>query len=55
MSKAGEPDKTDAGEAPDNRLAPRSLHDFDQQVLRSALEQARSLQRRIMLDYGAGL
>jgi CBS domain-containing protein len=40
------------GEAPDNRLAPDALHDFDQQVLRAALEQARTLQTRLALDYG---
>jgi CBS domain-containing protein len=37
---------------PDNRLAPDALHDFDQQVLRAALEQARTLQTRLALDYG---
>jgi CBS domain-containing protein len=41
----------EVGKPPDNRLAPRSLHDFDRQVLRSAFEQARSLQRRLALDY----
>src|SRR5690606_2039928 len=40
------------GAAPDNRLRPGALHDFDRDVLRSALVQARSLQRRLGLDYG---
>ncbi|MCC6531952.1 MAG: CBS domain-containing protein [Burkholderiales bacterium] len=42
----------DAGIAPDNRIAPDTLHDFDQQVLKLALEQARSLQSRLAMDYG---
>jgi CBS domain-containing protein len=45
----------EVGEAPDNRLAPGELHEFDQQVLRSALEQARMLQARLALDYGVGM
>lgn len=40
------------GEEPDNKLAPAALHDFDQQVLKLALEQARSLQSRLAMDYG---
>jgi CBS domain-containing protein len=39
------------GQAPDNRLKPAELHDFDRQVLRSALEQAQTLQTRLALDY----
>jgi CBS domain-containing protein len=44
----------EAGKEPDNRLVPNSLHDFDQHVLRTALQQARWLQRRIAADYGVG-
>jgi len=39
------------GLAPDNRVDPRALNDFDREVLRSALRRTRALQRRIALDY----
>ena len=41
------------GDAPDNRVDPRDLNDFDRAVLRSALARTRALQRRIALDYQA--
>ena len=41
-----------AGMAPGNRLDPDRLNDFDQRVLKLALEQARALQQRLALDYG---
>jgi CBS domain-containing protein len=44
----------EAGKEPDNQLVAGSLHDFDQQVLRTALQQSRWLQRRIAADYGVG-
>ncbi|RPI46085.1 MAG: CBS domain-containing protein [Betaproteobacteria bacterium] len=40
-----------AGLPPSNRVDPEQLNDFDQQVLKLALEQARLLQRRLALDY----
>jgi CBS domain-containing protein len=39
------------GLAPDNRVDPGALNDFDRAVLRSALERSRSLQQRVALDY----
>jgi CBS domain-containing protein len=39
------------GLAPDNRIDPRALNDFDRDVLRSALGRTRALQRRVALDY----
>jgi CBS domain-containing protein len=42
----------EAGGEPDNLLVPATLHEFDQQILRTALQQARWLQRRIAADYG---
>jgi CBS domain-containing protein len=39
------------GIEPDNRVDPRALNDFDRDVLRNALRQARALQRRLALDY----
>jgi CBS domain-containing protein len=39
------------GLAPDNRVDPRALNDFDRTVLRDALQQSRSLQHRVALDY----
>jgi len=41
------------GRAPDNRVDPRALNDFDSAVLRSAFRRTRSLQRRLALDYQA--
>jgi len=41
------------GRAPDNRVDPRALNDFDAAVLRSALRRTRSLQRRLALDFRA--
>jgi CBS domain-containing protein len=38
-------------ESPTNRLDPDTLHDFDRQTLKLALEQAASLQTRLALDY----
>jgi CBS domain-containing protein len=35
----------------DNRIDPYALHDFDRQVLVTAMEQARAIQRRIALDH----
>lgn len=37
----------------DNRIDPYALHDFDRRVLVTALEQARTIQARIALDYQA--
>lgn len=37
----------------DNRIDPYALHDFDQRVLVTALEQARTIQARIALDHQA--
>ena len=45
----------EAGVEPDNLLVPATLHDFDQQILRTALTQARWLQRRIAADYGVAV
>lgn len=42
-----------SGEAPDNRIDPSSLHDFDRSVLRLAFGQARRLQQRLAMDYRA--
>lgn len=39
------------GASPDNRIDPAALHEFDQQLLRLALEHGRELQRRLALDY----
>jgi CBS domain-containing protein len=39
------------GLAPENRVAPRSLNDFDQRTLACALEQARAVQARLAADY----
>ena len=39
------------GVAPDNRVDPRTLNDFDRAVLRSALQRTRALQKRVALDY----
>jgi CBS domain-containing protein len=39
------------GIAPDNRVDPRTLNDFDRAVLRSALQRTRALQQRVALDY----
>lgn len=41
------------GLAPDNRVDPRTLNDFDRGVLRSALRRTRALQHRVALDYQA--
>jgi len=41
------------GDAPDNRIDPRALNDFDRAVLRSALARTRALQRRVAFDYQA--
>lgn len=41
------------GLAPDNRIDPRALNDFDRTVLRNALQRTRGLQRRVALDYQA--
>jgi CBS domain-containing protein len=43
----------DLGLAPDNRVDPRALNDFDRAVLKGALQRTRALQRRIALDYQA--
>ncbi len=42
----------EGAEPPDNRLDPRALNDFDQQVLKLAFEQARTLQSRLAIEYG---
>jgi CBS domain-containing protein len=39
------------GLAPDNRIDPYALHEFDQRVLVAALKQARAIQARIAADY----
>jgi CBS domain-containing protein len=39
------------GLAPDNRIAPYALHEFDQRTLVSALRQARAIQARVAADY----
>jgi CBS domain-containing protein len=36
-----------------NRIDPATLHDFDRGVLKLAFQQAKSLQSRLALDYGA--
>jgi CBS domain-containing protein len=41
------------GLAPDNRVDPRALNEFDRAVLKSALQRTRALQRRVALDYQA--
>lgn len=40
------------GTPPDNLLLLADLHEFNQRLLRAALEQARDLQRRLALDHG---
>jgi CBS domain-containing protein len=45
-------ERIEQGKQPDNRASPAELHDFAQQVLKLALEQGRSLQSRLALDYG---
>jgi CBS domain-containing protein len=40
------------GVAPDNRIDPELLNDFDRQSLKLAFQQARQLQKRLALDYG---
>ena len=37
--------------APDNRIDPAQLNDFDRQALKLAFQQARQLQKRLALDY----
>jgi len=39
------------GVAPDNRIDPAQLNDFDRQALKLAFQQARQLQNRLALDY----
>jgi len=39
------------GLAPDNRIDPNALHEFDRRVLVVALKQARAIQARIAADY----
>lgn len=39
------------GLAPDNRIDPGALHEFDRRVLRVALQQARGIQARLASDY----
>ncbi len=39
------------GVAPDNRIDPAQLNDFDRQALKLAFQQARQLQKRLALDY----
>jgi CBS domain-containing protein len=39
------------GLAPDNRVDPHALNDFDREVLRTAFRRTRALQRRVALDY----
>ena len=39
------------GETADNRIDPRTLHDFDREVLKRAFRQAVTLQDRLALDY----
>jgi CBS domain-containing protein len=41
----------DRGEAPDNKLNPAVLHDYERECLRAAFEQARNIQSRLALDY----
>jgi len=40
-----------SGLAPDNRIDPRTLNEFDREVLRLALLQGRRVQQRLALDY----
>ena len=41
------------GHAPDNRVDPLALNDFEREVLRSAFRRSHALQRRLALDYRA--
>lgn len=45
--------RLDAGALPDNKLDPRTLNDYERECLRAACEQARNVQTRLALDYGA--
>jgi CBS domain-containing protein len=42
----------EAGLAPDNKIDPHRLHDYDRHCLRAACMQARTLQKRLALDFG---
>jgi signal-transduction protein with cAMP-binding, CBS, and nucleotidyltransferase domain len=43
----------DTGIETDNKLDAQSLHDYDRECLRAAFEQARNVQRRLAIDFGA--